>query len=128
MYTNIYQNSYIMSFIFLCLMLAIFYFFQINSSVEITSDGQIIKKFNWKLPVALTLIFWVVWHYILFPPITTNTQPINNTPVKNETKIKVKPVNKGMAEGINEIINEGMKCDFKEQPKFDQNFNMSNWI
>ena len=71
MYTHIYQNSYIVTFIFLCIILAIFYFFDIKSSIEISKTGEISKKFNWKMPLALTLLFWLLWHFVIFPPIDT---------------------------------------------------------
>lgn len=68
-YEHIYQNSYIVSAVVLVILLLIFYLFDIGSKTTIESDGSIRTNFNWKLPLAITLIFWVVWHFFVFPPI-----------------------------------------------------------
>lgn len=71
MYTHIYQNSYIMSIILFALLCAIFYMFQIGYNSKITPNGQLVKTFSWKYPLAITLIFWVIWHFYVYPPIKT---------------------------------------------------------
>lgn len=46
---------------------AVFYLFKIGSTAEI-KDGKIVQKFNWKYPLAISLLLWLIWHFILYPP------------------------------------------------------------
>lgn len=87
-YKHIYQNSYIVSAIVLVILLAIFYLFEIGSKTTITEDGQLKVRFNWQLPVAITLIFWVMWNYVIFPPIKPTKTP---TRVRSVTEPYIEP-------------------------------------
>lgn len=66
MYTGIYENSYVVAFVTFVLLIIIFYIFKIGYSTKI-ENGKIIKKFNWKYPLAISLIVWIMWHFLLFP-------------------------------------------------------------
>lgn len=67
MYTHIYQNSYIVAIITFIVLCVIFYVFEIGSNTSI-SNGQVVKSFSWKYPLAITLIVWLIWHFWLYPP------------------------------------------------------------
>lgn len=74
MYTSIFQNSYIVAifvFIILCL---VFYFLEIGFSTTI-ENGEVVKKFSWKYPLAISLIVWLVWYFVLYPPKDTKIAP-----------------------------------------------------
>lgn len=92
MYTHIYQNSYIVAIITFILLSVFCYFFEIGYSINY-EDDKVVKKFSWKYPLAITLIIWVVWHFILFPPpeqlpqyqkINSNVSPEENFLLKKE--------------------------------------------
>lgn len=78
MYTSIYQNSYIILLITFVMLSVICYLLQIGYTTEI-KDGKIIKKFSWKYPLAISLIVWIIWHFLLFPSKeeTVTDQPSN---------------------------------------------------
>ena len=67
MYTSIYQNSYVVFVIVLILLSLFFYLFEIGYTSNL-SDGKIVKKFNWKYPLAISLIVWLLWYFYFFPP------------------------------------------------------------
>jgi hypothetical protein len=46
---------------------SIFYVTGIGSTIVI-KDGKVERYFNWKYPMAISLVIWVVWHYWIFPP------------------------------------------------------------
>lgn len=87
MHTSIYQNSYIIALITFIILAAIFYIFQIGTTI-IVNNGKIEKKFNWKYPMAISLIVWLFWHFSLYPQERqekniskkiTNTKKISDT-------------------------------------------------
>lgn len=67
MYTHFYQNSIIIFIISLILLSLIFYIFKIGYTIKIV-DGKIIKSFSIIYPLAISLIVWVIWHFVLYPP------------------------------------------------------------
>lgn len=67
MYTKIYENSYVIFIITFIILIIIFYIFKIGYSITIV-DNKIEQKFNWKYPLAISLIVWVVWQFFLYPP------------------------------------------------------------
>ena len=105
MYTSIYQNSYIVAIIVFIILLIIFYVFKIGATTEITSDGKIVKKFNWKYPVAISLIVWLVWHFWLFSPKETSHDSDNYF-----TNLTSSPVN------------------YKQSKTKDQSIILDNWL
>ncbi|ANB50590.1 hypothetical protein [Powai lake megavirus] len=79
-YTSIYQNSYVMLIITFIVLCIIFYVFKIGYNTEL-KDGQVVKSFSWKYPLAIALIVWLVWHFYLYPPADadlTNIKPSTN--------------------------------------------------
>lgn len=71
MYTHIYQNSYIVAIITFIVLSVIFYFLQIGNKVVMV-NGKIVRKFNWKYPLAITLVVWIIWHFYIYPQATPN--------------------------------------------------------
>lgn len=67
MYACILRNSYIVAFIVFLVTLAVCYLFDFRQSRQI-KDGKIVRKLDWRIPLAFTLIFWLIWHFMLFPP------------------------------------------------------------
>lgn len=67
MYNHIYQNSYVVAIIVFILLCVVFYLFEIGYSTRLTENGEIEKTFSWSYPLAITLIVWVIWHFVLFP-------------------------------------------------------------
>jgi len=47
----------------------------IGSTVQIV-NGKPVKKSNWKYPLALALIIWVLWHFYLYPPADMISNPM----------------------------------------------------
>jgi hypothetical protein len=87
MYGWIYKNSFIMTILFFILICVIFFVLRIGYTVEIT-DKTLSEKFNFSIPVALTLLFFIVYHYFVLPHYditkknTTNKKPHQpNAPV-----------------------------------------------
>lgn len=78
MYTNIYQNSYVILVIAFIIISAICYIFEIGYNTKI-SDNKIIKSFSWKYPLAISLIIWVFWHFYLYPPTYSPNSEISAT-------------------------------------------------
>ena len=81
MYTRMFQNSYIIMAITFILLSIVFYLFEIGYSTQLEYSGDpdclekgtckqtnIVKKFSWKYPLAISLIVWLVWHFYLYPP------------------------------------------------------------
>lgn len=81
MYTQIFQNSYIVAIIVFVVLIVFFYIFQIGytSTVEYTGDPgcvekgnctstKVVKKFSWKYPLVIAIMVWLIWHFCLFPP------------------------------------------------------------
>lgn len=66
MYACIFKNSYIMAVIIFIALLVICNLFDFGTGTEIR-DGKVVKKFSWKYPLAIALVFWLVWHFYFFP-------------------------------------------------------------
>lgn len=64
---NIFKNSYIIFVLSLIILFLLFYFFNINPTVE-SKNGKVIRKTNWRQPLAISLLIWVLWHFCFFPP------------------------------------------------------------
>lgn len=66
---SIFHNSYIVAattFLVLCIL---FYVFKIGyTTTRDPRTGEIVEKFSWKLPLAISLITWIFWHFYLYPP------------------------------------------------------------
>lgn len=101
MYNSVYQNSYVVAIIIFIILYIVFYLFQISCTTDIV-DGKLVKKFNWKYPVAISLMIWLLWHFLLFPPI--------------------KNVSKSNSIDISELKNIG-----KYNKIMDQKIIMANW-
>lgn len=67
MNTKIFQNSYVIFVIAFIILYIIFYLLGIGATVQVV-NGKPVKKTNWKYPLALALIIWVLWHFYLYPP------------------------------------------------------------
>jgi hypothetical protein len=105
---RIFKNSYVIFIITFILLCAIFYFFEI-AAIPVAKNGVIQKKFNWKYPLAISLVVWVAWHFYLYPP----PEEIDNKPVCNnvpKTNITVP----------NKLFFGGSPLDM-------QRINMMNW-
>lgn len=60
---NNYNNPLIFSVIFFVVIVLFFYLFEIGYTIKIGRENgkdKIIRKFNWKIPIAYTLIFWSI--------------------------------------------------------------------
>lgn len=83
MSSKIYQNSYIVAIITFILLCIIFFLFEIGYSAKINEKGEIEKKFSWKYPLAISLLVWLIWYYVIFPrPNNSITQP--NEKIQND--------------------------------------------
>jgi len=72
MSAQIFKNSYIVfliSFISLCIVVYMFGIGQVKT-IEIDDEKKpkIVDKFNWKYPLAISLMIWAFWHYYMYPP------------------------------------------------------------
>ena len=65
-HTSMFQNSYVALFVSLVILSILFYLFEIGFTTTI-QNGKVVKKFNWKYPLAISLIIWLIWHYYLYP-------------------------------------------------------------
>lgn len=64
---SIFTNSYfilIVLFIGLC---AIFYLFEWGFYTETDVNGNTEKKFSWYIPLAISLVGWLIFHFIVYP-------------------------------------------------------------
>lgn len=105
MYTSIYQNSYVVFIISLIVLLVIFYVFKIGYSTVVV-NGKVEKRFNWKYPLAISLVIWVIWYFLLYPPSDVN---INGSKQVGGTETST----------IGDIIGSGVR---------QQKINMDNWL
>lgn len=90
MHKSIYQNSYIIALITFIVIGVIFYLFQIGTTLTV-NNGKIEKKFNWKYPLAISLMVWLFWHFYMYPP--QGQEKIiggssSNTKIKNTSDIQ----------------------------------------
>jgi hypothetical protein len=99
MYTHIYENSFvilILTFVILCV---IFYLFKIGYSIKI-ENGKIVKKFGWRYPLAIALIVWLIWYFVLFPPTDVKKQCDMTKIVMSDT-VNIPHFNGPMSQKIN---------------------------
>lgn len=133
MYTQIFQNSYVVMIITFVLLSIIFYLFQIgySTSIEYTGEPQclekgtcqetrIVKKFSWKYPLAIALIVWLVWHFYLYPPADLK---IGDTQVETNYT----PTNPNLVEYAVPISSESNLRIAKGSEVNTQKINMVNW-
>ena len=72
MYTRMFQNSYVVALITFILLVVIFYIFKIGYTTTIEYSGdqnclengtcnytRAVKKFSWKYPLAITLLYHI---------------------------------------------------------------------
>lgn len=67
-FTHILQNSFVVAILAMLLLSLFFYFFNIGSDFSVNKEGQLTRNFNWKWPLAISLLVWVLWYFVLFPP------------------------------------------------------------
>lgn len=65
---RILKNSYVIFFLSFILLFVIFYIFKIGSTQTVKPDGTIHQNANWKYPLAIALVIWVIWNFFLYPP------------------------------------------------------------
>lgn len=63
---RIFKNSYVILLLSFIILSIIFYFFRIGYIYTI-QDGVVVKKFSWRYPLAISLIIWVLWSFVIFP-------------------------------------------------------------
>ena len=105
-YTKIYQNSYIVAIIVFIISCIVVYLFDFGCTFEIKPDGTFKKSFNWKYPVALALLTWLLWHFCLYPP-SQNT--LHDAPIKPKSMlggfIESSPISQPINNPYNQKIN-----------------------
>jgi hypothetical protein len=79
MYTHIYQNSFVAMIFAFLLICMIFYIFHIGYSMDI-ENGTIVSTFNWKYPLAIAFLVWLLWYFVFFPPSKNTKNKIANDP------------------------------------------------
>lgn len=67
MYSNLFKNSYVMFVLSFIILYGLFYLLDIGTRVKIV-DNKVSKKAGWQYPLAIALIIWVIWHFLLYPP------------------------------------------------------------
>lgn len=66
-YSSLYQNSFVAAIIAFLAFLLIFFVFDIAPTIKV-EDGKIKHTVNWKYPLILAILVFLVWYFILFPP------------------------------------------------------------
>lgn len=118
MHTCIFQNSYIVAVLVFILLYVLFYFFGINPIIQ-EKNGKIVKKTNWKIPLAISLIVWLIWYFYLFPP---SAQGISTTTNSNNVNVSCRHLsNKPLSSQIGGFIPKTKGLDA-------QKINMVNWM
>jgi hypothetical protein len=64
---ELWKNSYFVAFCCLIILLIFFYVFKIGYTYTKNSDGEIVAKYNWVYPLAISLVIWILWHFWFFP-------------------------------------------------------------
>lgn len=64
---NILKNPFVIFILAFVVLYILFYIFNIGYTTKI-QNGAIVKKVGWKYPLAIALILWLIWYFILFPP------------------------------------------------------------
>ena len=90
----------IIAFVVLC---AAFYLFGIGFTTTIEPDGKINRRFSYKYPLAIALIIWLLWYFVLFPPpCVAESDAISFSTSSPEAPPT--PIHKGGMHGINQRI------------------------
>lgn len=76
MLEKLYKNSYLVAILTFIILLIIFYAFSIGTTFYVENE-KIKRRYNWQYPLAIALIVWVVWHFLLFPQ-KDNSEPKQN--------------------------------------------------
>jgi len=83
---DIFKNSYVIfviSFIVLCVIVYLFGIGQQMTIETVDDNGKqkavLDEKFNWKYPLAISLLIWAFWHYYLYP-VDDDIELSNNPP------------------------------------------------
>ncbi len=63
---KIFKNPYIVAVFAFVILYVLFYLFGIGSTTQII-DGKSKKTRSWKYPLALSLLIWLLWKFVLFP-------------------------------------------------------------
>lgn len=67
MVKHLYENSYVVAIVTFVILLILCYVFDIGTQYRVNDKNQLQKSFNWKYPLALSLLVWVSWHFFVFP-------------------------------------------------------------
>lgn len=84
---NILKNPFVIFIVSFIVLYILFYIFNIGYTTKI-QNGVIIKKVGWKYPLAIALILWLIWYFILFPPHRHEIKKVKN-PVRENQGIKI---------------------------------------
>lgn len=115
-YTHLYQNSYIVAIIVLIALLVIFYVFKIGYSHTVDPvTGVVTSKFNWRYPLAIALVVWILWNYMLFP----RKDPV--TPAQSYEYITTRG---GTGREASDAVTYAFEGDVSLG---DEHMNMTNW-
>lgn len=66
-YSSLYQNSFVAAIVAFLALLVIFFVFDIAPTVKIV-NGQVKHTVNWKYPLAISILVFLLWYFLLFPP------------------------------------------------------------
>ena len=105
--TRIFKNSYLILLLSFIILSIVFYILKIGFTTQIV-DGEIVRKFNWKYPLAIALLIWVLWHFYLYPSNDSKSQQMRKA---NST--------------FSNSFQERVYCNPKELD--NQRINMINW-
>lgn len=61
------KNSYVVFILSFMILSVIVYMFGIGQKVELDEDGNEVSRFNWKYPLAFSMVIWAFWHFYLYP-------------------------------------------------------------
>ncbi|CAH6420185.1 Hypothetical protein MVR_LOCUS58 [uncultured virus] len=104
MWPSILKNSFVVMIIAFLVLSAAFYVFGIGFTTSIEPDGQINRRFSYKYPLAIALIIWLLWYFVLFPPQCVSESDAISFSTASPAAPVLDPIHKGGMHGINQRI------------------------
>lgn len=85
-YSSLYQNSFVAAIFAFLISIIIFFVFDIAPTIKV-KNGQIKHYVNWKYPLIIAILVFLIWYFIIFPPEIIKPTLKKESPVKNEKQI-----------------------------------------